>query len=77
MTKAIITINYDDYVVDADTALKVADLVMNGERYSQKGYGKDASHYIYENDRTDFNVRFISDDLYRMGKLAGRPPEND
>lgn len=77
MTKAIITINYVDYVVESEVALQIADTVMNAERYTQKGYGSDATHFIYDNDKTDFNMRLISDDLYRMAKLAGKPPENN
>lgn len=75
MPKAIINLNYNAYVVEAEDALRVANILMNAERYTRKGYGSEAAYYVYENDTKDFEITLLSDERYRMAKLAGRPPE--
>lgn len=75
--KAIIQVGYTDYVMDADVALKMMEMLNTAERYRRKGYGDDAAYYIWEQPVTEQqSLTLISEDLYRMAKLAGEPPKD-
>jgi hypothetical protein len=85
MTKAIISLGYTDYVLEAADALKVIELLNSAEHYKyhykrdENGDGKYA-HYIWDGLDTDRSnslttLKMLPDATYRMAKLAGRPPE--
>ena len=85
MTKAIIKIGWDEYVMEVDDAVALAKLLMGGERYKQNyvgANGGNSSHtyHIWQDDSkpsVTCEIRIISDALYNMAKLAGEPPENN
>ena len=46
------------------------------EKY-ERVYGDNstAAHYIYPNEDTEWQLRLLPDEFYRMAKLAGKPPK--
>lgn len=80
MTKAIFEVGFTGYVLDVKDALLVAELLSKAEKYEQK-YGRGVTdnntHHIYPNNVNQFTtIKLMSDELYRMAKLAG-PPTKD
>jgi len=78
MTKAIVRMGYDKYVMDAEDALAIHEILAKAEHYSSKYQSKDDGgtlHYVYPQDATDEMRSFelMPDALYRMAKLAGKP----
>ena len=72
--KAIVKVNYKDFVMDAEKALTMLSLLEEAEVYESKWDGKTSAHYIYnqENDSVR-ELKLVPDALYRMAKLAGKP----
>ena len=72
--KAIVKVNYKDFVMDAEKALTMLSLLEEAEVYESKWDGKTSAHYIYNQDSDSVReLRIIPDALYRMAKLAGKP----
>ena len=83
MSKVIVEIGYRNYVIDAQEAVKLAEILGGAERYEAVYHSKTetmASHHtyhVYTEEGVDApTMRIISDDAYRMYKLAGRPPRD-
>jgi len=77
MSKAVIRIGYDDYVIEADVAVMIAQTLANAERFKRQGYGKEATFHVWDNmDEKSTTVEFIPDTVYRMGKAAGQPDKS-
>lgn len=74
MSKAVISLGYSKYVLDLKDAVAIAEMVCKAEVYEEK-YTKEAgtTHHIYPNTKTLGTISLLSDDLYRMAKLAGEP----
>jgi len=80
MTKAIVRFGYDQYVMDAQDALVVHEILAKAEFFHRK-YRRDTEggtlFYIWpqegESDLKSFEI--VPDHLYRMAKLAGKPEE--
>lgn len=71
--KAIVKVNYKDFVMDAEKALTMLSLLEEAEVYESKWDGKTSAHYIYNQDSDSVReLRLIPDALYRMAKLAGK-----
>lgn len=76
MAKAILTIGYTDYVMDLKDAVTIAEMLSKAERYENKYVsGGPNTQHIYENDKELGSIKLISDSLYQMAKLAGKPAE--
>ena len=76
MDKAIVRVGYTDYIMPAKDALEVARIMNSAERYQTKGYGEDKSYYIWSDNKPVINgFEFITNDIYRMAKMAGQPPK--
>jgi hypothetical protein len=76
MGKAIVRVGYTDYVMDIKDAVAVGEVLAKAERYEHKYRTGDSSatYHIFDNTDTELmTVRLISDDFYRMAKLAGKP----
>lgn len=84
--KAVITIGYHDYVMEAEDALALLQVIARGERYHskwRKAGDEGTSYYIWTESEQSGNhgnnigvLRLISDDHYRIAKLAGAPPKD-
>jgi len=77
MSKAILDMGYTSYVVDVKEAVLIAEILGKAEVYERvwgsASNNHEASHHIYENDKEQGNIRLLSDNLYTMYKLAGKP----
>lgn len=77
MAKGIITLGYTDYVLDLKEVVTIAEIMGRAERYESKyASGSGSAHHIYENDSKELaTIKLISDDFYRLAKLAGKPAD--
>lgn len=80
MAKAIVSLGYDEYVVDAEDALKLYEIIAKAERYKRRYRSRDDGgdlHFVWAQDSEDDvkTIRLINDGLYRIAKLAGKPAE--
>lgn len=80
MTKAIIRIGYDHFVMDAEDALTIHGILARAECFKREYRSKDDGgpiYYIWQQDvdNDGRSIEIISDNLYRMAKLAGKPSD--
>jgi hypothetical protein len=80
MGKAIIRYGYDSYVVEAEDALRIHEILAKAEHYHRNYRATEnggTSYYVWEQDmNSDMrDITMMPDGLYRMAKLAGKPPE--
>lgn len=80
MTKAIINSGYRDLVVDLEDAVTFHTILSKAERYERVYRDQNEGgplYYIWEQDTDDEhrNLQIISDNFYRLAKLAGKPPK--
>lgn len=82
MTKVMLSLGITSYVLDADKALVLAQMLAGAERYKNvyRARAEGGSlHYVWEPEPIDsdgmVSMTVIPDNLYRMAKLAGRPEE--
>lgn len=76
MDKAIVRVGYTDYIMPTKDALELARIMNNAERYETKGYGEDRCYYVWSDNRPAIvGFEFITNDIYRMAKMAGQPPK--
>lgn len=73
--------SYVSYVLPPKDALAMAEILQRAEKYEKK-YRKDEvtgtsgyTHHVYENS-DEMLMRLVSDDHYRMAKLAGKPEKD-
>ena len=74
----VVTMGYADYVMTTEDGFILSELLGRAERYESKyrGGGIDNTFHVYPNE-TAFSVKVISDDIYRIAKLAGKPIEEN
>lgn len=79
MSKAILSIGYNNYVMDLKDAVAMAEMLSKAELYESK-YNRessDSTYHIFPNEKNETGtIKLISDDFYRMAKLAGKPPKD-
>jgi hypothetical protein len=78
----IVTFGYTDYIVPTKDAVTLLDLLANAEKYEERYVGKDDkgntlnesyhTYHVYANEGT-ISAKTISDEKYRLAKLAGKP----
>lgn len=75
MSKAILRLGYNDYVLDLKDAVTIAEMFSKAERYESKYIsGSGSTHHIYANEDSEMgSIKLVSEDFYRMAKLAGKP----
>lgn len=72
MTKAVVTMEYKDYIMDLEDALKLAEIYSKAERFSSAG----SMVHAWKDDNSGMQVlrlMLVTDDLYRKASLAGEP----
>lgn len=81
--KMTIKIGYSHFVMDADKALKLIDILHDAEKYEQKWVptvGDVESHYeyfVYPNEDTQaIEVGLLPDAAYAMAKIRGKPSKD-
>ena len=79
MSKAVISFGYGQLVMETKDALTVLEIIGSAEVYKEKyrstAEGGSTYHIYHQSHDSTNNMRIISDDLYRMAKLAGEPDE--
>ena len=82
MSKVVITLGYRSIVLDADKAIALVDLVSGAEMYESKYHSKTDttdSHNTYHiypmTQENAFNMQLITDESYKLYKLAGKPEQ--
>jgi hypothetical protein len=77
MSKVIVSIGWNnEFVLDADKALTLLDLLKDAEKYQDK-YNKDGNTFhIFPQEKEIATLRVLSSNMYAMAKLAGKPEEN-
>lgn len=80
MAKVIINLGYRSYVVSADKAVALANLVAEAEVYESKWHSKTDTtasfntYHIYPVSQDQaFTMQLLTDESYRLYKLAGKP----
>jgi hypothetical protein len=78
MSKVIVAVGYRNYVMDTRDAIVVAEALAKAEMYDTKYKSKEEGGtqvFVWEQGSEDSTITMsiISDSLYRMAKLAGRP----
>jgi hypothetical protein len=78
MSKAILRVGYNNYVLDLRDAVAISEMLAKAEVYESKFHsGKDTTNHIFDNETKEFgSLALISDSFYQMAKLAG-PPSKD
>lgn len=80
MTKVIVGIGWgSDFVMDADKALTLLDLLKDAERYQDKYQPSEKggnTFHIFPQEKELATLRVLSNNMYAMAKLAGKPEEN-
>ena len=77
-----ITVGYDQLIMKKEDALTMIDILERAQRYERKYWNKDErtakgmtdeyTYHVYPNDK-EYGMSIISDELYEMAKLAGKP----
>lgn len=73
--KAIVSVGYKNYIMDAEKALAFLSMLEDAEVYESKWVDKNTAHFVYPQDGNDTvrEMRLVPEALYRMAKLAGKP----
>jgi hypothetical protein len=78
MSKVIVSIGWNnEFVMDADKALTMLDLLKDAEKYQEKYQSADkgSTFHIFAQDKELCNLRVLSGNFYNLAKLAGKPEE--
>jgi hypothetical protein len=77
MSKVIVSIGWNnDFVMDADKALTLLDLLKDAEKYQDKYQKHGNTFHIFPQDKEVATLRVLSSNMYAMAKLAGKPEES-
>jgi hypothetical protein len=83
MSKALIRIGYNDYVVDVSDAVKILEIMGKAEMYKAKRDYKatptTTSYHVWGQEMSgddNMTIQLLPDTLYRVAKLAGKPNDN-
>ena len=80
MAKVIVEFGYDKaYVMEADKALTLLDLLKDAELYSEKYRSAEkggSTFHIFPQDKLLCDMRVLSVAFYNLAKLAGKPEES-
>ncbi len=77
MSKVIVNIGWgSDFVMDADKALTLLDLLKDAEKYQDKYQKGGNTFHIFPQEKEIATLRVLSTSMYNLAKLAGKPEEN-
>lgn len=76
MAKVVLNIPYGEFVVDAKDAMVMCEALAKAERYRAKYNGDGSTYHIYPHEGgNSFGFQLLTDDQYRLYKLAGKPED--
>ena len=73
----VVSLSYGELVMPTEDAVQLLKILERAERYQDKYRAEDeggTTRHVFPNDNT-YHAKMISDDLYRMAKLAGKPED--
>lgn len=77
MSKVCVNIGYKKYVMEVEDAMQFTALLANSEEYeevSRREAEGGITYHVYDiGAGVGFSMNLISDSLYQMAKLAGKP----
>lgn len=77
MTKVIVELGYDRaFVMDAEKALTMLDLLKDAEVYKEQWRGQDRggnTFHIFPQQKELCSMKVLSSNMYSLAKLAGKP----
>jgi len=77
MSKVIVSIGWNnEFVMDADKALTLLDLLKDAEKYQDKYNKNGNTFHIFPQDKEIATLKVLSTNMYNLAKLAGKPEEN-
>ena len=84
MAKVIVNMGYKSYVLDAKDAVALCEIIGGAERYESKYHSKTDTHeshnthhiYPVSLDDSSFSMQMLTDEAYKLYKLAGKPDGN-
>jgi len=77
MSKVIVSIGWgSDFVMDAEKALTLLDLLKDAEKYQDKYDKGGNTFHIFPQEKEVATLKVLSSNMYAMAKLAGKPEEN-
>jgi hypothetical protein len=74
----VVSLTYGELVMPTEDAVMLLKILERAETYRTKYHSLEDggnTHHIFPND-TPYHAKLITDDLYRMAKLAGKPEKN-
>ena len=81
----VIEVGYRKYVLPKEKAMMLAECLETAEMYEEKywsenerldrGMTESYTYHVYPNDQT-FSLKIVSDSMYQLAKLAGKPTTN-
>ena len=82
MSKALIRVGYNDYVMDISDAVTLMEIMSKAENYKAKtDYNvkpTTTAYYVWEQEPTNrdsVTITLMPDAVYRVAKLAGKPSD--
>lgn len=77
----IVTVGYGEFAMSPKDAVALSEILQRAERYTKKYHREEGdvkSHYTHHAwaHEEEFQMRLVSDDMFRMAKLAGKPEES-
>jgi hypothetical protein len=79
MSKVVVSLGWNsEYVMDADKALTLLDLLKDAEIYKEQYRSTEnggTCYHIFNQDKDICTMRVLSKNFYNLAKLAGKPEE--
>lgn len=79
MSKVIVSLGWSaEYVMDADKALTMLELLKDAEIYKEIYRSADkggTSYHVYPQEKEICTMKVLSKSFYNLAKLAGKPEE--
>lgn len=74
MAHVIVRIGYQDFVMSVKAGVEFVELLAKAQKFDKK-FNNETRAYTYHvyPDDTEYAMSIISDDLYNVAKLAGKP----
>ena len=71
----VVSLGYGDIVLPTKDAVTLMEILEKAERYRMKYHsGNPSTYHIWPQD-VDYQAKLITEDVYRMAKLAGKPED--
>lgn len=79
MSKVVVSLGWsNEYVMEAEKALTLLDLLKDAEVYKEQYRSADnggTTYHIFHQDKDVCSMRVLSSNFYNLAKLAGKPEE--